>query len=77
MKQLAEVRPLLADEYLESYVSWREACEDVRAAYGRWAERGRGRGKLEFAAYQAALDQEEHAAGIYREWTDRVTAEAA
>jgi hypothetical protein len=27
---------MVADCFIESYVLWREACEDVRGAYGRW-----------------------------------------
>ena len=33
-------RSALADEFFESYLCWREACEDVRGAYRRWADCG-------------------------------------
>jgi hypothetical protein len=64
----------LADEFIESYVCWREACEDVRGAYERWtrcepAERGLG-----FGGYRAALDREEHAARIHCSCTEQLRA---
>jgi hypothetical protein len=65
------VPELAADRFIESYVCWREACGDVRRAYGRWrgcapSERG-----LAFATYRAALEREAHAASIHSDWTDR------
>jgi hypothetical protein len=55
----------LADEFIESWVCWREACEDVHGAYERWqlcdpAQRG-----LAFAGYRAALDREDQAARVH------------
>jgi hypothetical protein len=61
----APVDELLVDEFVESYVSWREACEDVQSAYRRWAECQPQQRGLSFATYQAALDREEQAASIH------------
>jgi len=53
------------DELLERYISWREECRTIRLAYRRWADCPRGERGLAYAAYLAALDREEHAAGAY------------
>jgi hypothetical protein len=53
------------DELLESYVSWREACEDVRAAYERWGISKPPQRTLAFGRYRAALDREEHTARLH------------
>lgn len=67
-------RSASADEFVETYVCWREACEDVRRAYGRWMNcEPRERG-LRFAAYSAALEREEHASGIHSDWAERLGA---
>jgi len=58
---------LLSDEFLESYVRWREACEDVRTAYTRWCECEPARRALAFKVYCAALDWEEHTADVHAE----------
>jgi hypothetical protein len=55
----------LEDEFLESYVRWREACADVRLAYEHWGRSSRHDGRDAFAVYHAALDQEECAARVY------------
>jgi hypothetical protein len=61
-----------ADAFVEGYVCWREASEVVRTAYDCWrGGRRRDRG-LAFAAYRAALDQEEHAARMFRERAELV-----
>ena len=53
---------LLTDEFLESWVCWREACEDVHDSYESWSDaRGPQRG-LGSETYRAALDREEAAA---------------
>jgi hypothetical protein len=66
----------LADEFLESYVCWREACEDVRSAYEGWRKCQPPEGGLEFESYRAALDREEHAARIHSDWAERLRAVA-
>jgi hypothetical protein len=60
--------------FLETYVCWREACEDVRTAYERWttskpAERG-----MWFAVYRAALEWEERASSAHSERVERLGA---
>jgi hypothetical protein len=62
-------RAVLADRFIDSYVSWREACEEVRAAYERWAGGESPRRDFAFERYRAALDWEEHAAHIHAERT--------
>ena len=56
--------PLLDDEFLESYVSWREEAGAVQRAYDRWQAAEETDEVLAFAAYQAALDREEQAAKL-------------
>jgi hypothetical protein len=64
----------VADEFLESYVCWREACEDVRTAYERWGESTSARRDLAFESYRAALDREERAARVHSEWAEQARA---
>jgi hypothetical protein len=66
----APVPLLLDDEFLESYVSWREETASVKTAYDRWQVGER----LAFAAYRAALDREEQAAKALRESAERLSA---
>jgi hypothetical protein len=70
MSRLTKRRSALADEFTESYVCWREACEDVGAAYRRWADGGPQQRTLGFATYCAALEREELAASIHSEWAE-------
>jgi hypothetical protein len=65
-----------ADEFLESYVSWREACEDVRSAYESWRSCKPPQRVLGFKAYRAALDREEHAAHAHSRWVAELRAAA-
>ena len=69
----ARVPLMLDDEFLESYVSWREETATVQTAYDRW-QVGE---PLGFAAYRAALDREEQAAKALRESAERASAAAA
>jgi hypothetical protein len=55
----------LEDEYLECHLRWRETCEEVRLAYRRWGASEREHRDAAFAAYRAALDQEECAARAF------------
>ena len=76
-KAIASERPLPELELLESWLSWREASEDVRLAYRWWSEcatRHRGVG---FEMYRVALDRERAAAGILSDWVERIGAVAA
>ena len=62
----------LVDEFTESWVFWREACEDVRSAYERWGQCKPGQRGLAFASYRAALDREDQAARVYSMFVNRV-----
>ena len=76
MSTLTKERSVLVDDFMESYVSWREACEDVRRAYRRWLESTPHQRHLGFATYRAALDREEHAAGVHSQTAERLAAVA-
>jgi hypothetical protein len=74
MSGLNDERSALVYASLESYLSWREACENVWSAYrGRLGCQPQQR-PLGFAAYQSALDREERAARIHCEWAARADA---
>jgi hypothetical protein len=61
-------------ELLDSHVSWREAREDVWAAYRWWSECAMRDRALAFELYRFALDREEHAASIHSDSAERVRA---
>jgi hypothetical protein len=67
----------LTDEFLDSWVHWREACEDAHSAYECWKTCEPPQRGIAFASYGAALDREEHAARIHSDWTERLRASAA
>jgi hypothetical protein len=69
-----EPRSALADAFVDSWVSWREASEDVRTAYRWWNDCPRPQRALAFAGHRAALDREQHAARIHADWAERVRA---
>jgi hypothetical protein len=72
---LAErMRRALIDRLMDEYVSWREECFGVAAAYGRWRKATRDEQSLTYHAYVAALDREERAAATYRELLERFAA---
>ena len=53
----------IADEFFDSYLRWREACEDLRTAYQRWGSCSEPLERIfHFDAYRSALDREERAA---------------
>jgi hypothetical protein len=62
----------LIDEFIDSCLCWREACEDVRGAYQCWQQCNTARRGLAFASYRAALDREDQAARVYSMCADRV-----
>jgi hypothetical protein len=64
----------LVDEFMESYVAWRESCEAVREAYREWAASALHRRDLAFESYRAALDWEELAAQVHSSRVARVRA---
>jgi hypothetical protein len=69
-----ERRSALADAFVDSWVFWREASEDVRSAYRWWSESARPDRALAFAGYRAAVDREQHAANIHADRAERVRA---
>jgi hypothetical protein len=71
---VTERRSALGDAFVDSWVAWREATEDVRTAYRWWSECARPHRALAFAGYRAALDREQHAANIHSDWAERIRA---
>jgi hypothetical protein len=57
--------PDLIDEVLALYGEWRAEMAAVEEAYNLWIGAGPGERHHRFAAYRAALDQEEAAAAAY------------
>lgn len=68
---------VLADEFLETWIYWREACGDVRSAYARWAQSEPEQRNLAYVGYRAALDREDQAARVHSIWTERLRAAKA
>ena len=62
----------LVDDYLESYIRWREECANVHHAYTHWLAAARPDRALAFASYGQALDREEHAAQLLSEHATRI-----
>ena len=60
-----EISPELVDRMMELYCDWRTAFWDSRAAYARFLDAPAPDRTLAFAAYTAALDQEESACEAY------------
>ena len=57
---------------IESWVCWREACNEVRSAYDRWGQCRAAQRALAFASYCAALEREDQAARVYSMHVERV-----
>ena len=68
----AEATALL-DEFVERYNGWRDAAAGVRDAYYTWRATHGPDAAMAFAAYNVALDGEEHAAGLLRLSTETVS----
>jgi hypothetical protein len=64
----------LADEAIRVYIDWREECVAVWDAFDRWASADGADTRAAFAAYRAALDREECAAGEYADLLTRLAA---
>lgn len=64
--------PYLVDEMMDCYVTWREESTAVAAAYQAWRRATRDERWLGYAAYVAALDREERAAGEFRLLVEQV-----
>jgi hypothetical protein len=63
---------MMLDGLLDGYVDWRESADAVADAYARWSfARGLER-SLRFAAYVAAIDREQQAAGAYADAVEDV-----
>ncbi|HWF51860.1 MAG TPA: hypothetical protein VG294_14570 [Solirubrobacteraceae bacterium] len=62
------------DALMDQYVSWREACAVVAAAYQTWRTAEPEERELAFTRYSAALDREEEAATAYQVAVARVAA---
>jgi hypothetical protein len=62
------------DDLVDDYVSWREACAGVSAAYDNWKCAAPEDQRLAFSEYVAALNREEEAAAVYQQAIERLTA---
>jgi hypothetical protein len=65
-----------ADELIDDYVSWHEACDMVAEAYESWSCAERQDRPLAFGLYVSALDREERAATAYQAAVARLAAAA-
>jgi hypothetical protein len=71
--ELAAKRVLaVVEEFVDSFVCWCDASDDVCSAYERWGDCDESERALAFASYRAALDREEHAARVHCVLTDRL-----
>jgi hypothetical protein len=64
----------LVEAFLDSYVWWRAACDDVWGAYSAWVDCEPGEAARRFASYESALDREETTAIIHHERTRQLSA---
>jgi hypothetical protein len=62
------------DDFLETYILWREECERVRNAYAHWTRARPPDRASAVAVYRAGLDREESAAHTHAESYERVRA---
>jgi hypothetical protein len=72
MATQVRVPPWLIDDYVTSYVRWREECESVRHAYRLWQLAALEDRAWAFALYDAALDYEEEAARELQRRIERI-----
>ncbi|HEX4717065.1 MAG TPA: hypothetical protein VH300_00945 [Thermoleophilaceae bacterium] len=72
-----EESPFLMDDFLESYLSWREEAANARGAYADWRAAPERDAPWAFAEYRWALDREEHAARLLRESSERLATATA
>jgi acyl-CoA reductase-like NAD-dependent aldehyde dehydrogenase len=66
------IPPALIDEFMDAYVAWRQECEAVRAAYGRWSTTATSDRAAAFARFGAALRSEARACQVLAARTERV-----
>jgi len=69
----AQIRPEVVDRLIDLYCDWRMECSQVRTAYAQFTAAPPEERALAYAAYRAALDREELAAGEYARQITRVT----
>jgi len=62
----------VVDRLIQLYCEWRSECWDVRSAYEQFAAATPDDRPLAYAAYRAALDREESAAGLYAQEIERI-----
>jgi hypothetical protein len=62
----------LTDAVGAGYARWRRQTHAVEVCYRRWVAAARGERALAYAAYEAALEQEERAASAYRDLIEYV-----
>ena len=65
-RSLERLLDRLVAEAFECYLAWRSECAVLEAAYRAWLQAPRSDAAFAYAAYTAALDREECAAGRYR-----------
>ena len=53
------------DDFIDTWICWREACADLAGAYYRWGTAEAPERALAFEGYRAALEREEQAALVY------------
>ncbi|MEA2197641.1 MAG: hypothetical protein QOJ25_1692 [Solirubrobacteraceae bacterium] len=63
--QLTHQRRRKVDDIMSAYVKWREASAHVWDADRRWRNAIKAEVPVAFRAYNAALDREELACGVY------------
>jgi hypothetical protein len=56
---------MMLDNLLDQYVDWLESARAVGDAYARWSRASRPDWAVRYAAFTAALDQEQNTAGAY------------
>jgi hypothetical protein len=64
-RRLERLLNRLVNEAFECYLAWRSECAVLEAAYRAWLQAPRSDAAFAYAAYTAALDREERAAGRY------------
>jgi hypothetical protein len=72
-----EESDFLMDDFLASYLSWREEADKASGAYACWRAAPERDASRAFAAYRWALDHEEHAAGLLHESAERLATATA
>jgi hypothetical protein len=62
---LGSERPRLVQAVMDAYLRWRDECDELSVAYGRWSVAEGADAALAFEDYSAALDREERVAETY------------